>query len=68
MSKQVELSFKNKAVKMWLILMVPNLFVQICLTQFTEVPRFIPACLPAISLLVFFSWFYWYKRNEQPVV
>lgn len=65
MSKRFELSFKNKILKMILLIVVSTLFVQICLRLFTDLPRIIPAVIPLISLLVFFIWLYFYKQKKK---
>lgn len=65
MSDRFELSFKNKVVRLWLILMVPTVIVQIYLIQFTEYPRVISGGIPAISLMIFFSWLYFLKRKQK---
>lgn len=64
MSSRFEMSFKNKVVRMWLILMVPSVVVQLSLTLFTEVPSIIPAAIPAVPMTLFFVWLFFYNRSE----
>lgn len=63
MEDRFELSFKNKAVVMYLVLMLPTVAIQLVLTLFTDVPRIYPASLPAIPLLVYFIWLPLHKRK-----
>ena len=65
MNERFELSFKNKIVKMWFILMVPTAIVQLFLILFTDVAEIIPVALPVVPLLLFFIWLYFYKRNQK---
>ena len=41
MSDRFELSFKNKVVRMWLIIMVPTLIAEIFIFLFTEFSKYI---------------------------
>ncbi len=65
MSDRFELSFKNKVVRIWLIIMIPTVILQIFLILFTELPRVIPAGIPGLSWVSFFIWHYFYKRNQK---
>lgn len=65
MSERFELSFKNKIVRMWFILMIPTAIVQLFIILFTELPEIIPVAIPAIPLLIFFIWLYFYKRVQK---
>ncbi|CAM3067786.1 Sigma-Y antisigma factor component [Filibacter tadaridae] len=65
MSERFELSFKNKVVRMLLIIIVPTLFVQMFLRLFTELPRIIPAVIPVISLIVFSLGFIFINGNRR---
>lgn len=65
MSDRFELSFKNKVVRMWLLLMIPTVIVQIFLIQFTALPREVPAVIPAIPLTIFFIWLFLHKRKQK---
>ena len=60
MSYRFELSFKNKVVRMWLIIMVPAVIAEILIMQFTVIPVF-----PSISWTIFFIWLYFYKRKQK---
>ncbi|AMQ05277.1 hypothetical protein MKY15_12125 [Sporosarcina sp. FSL K6-1540] len=60
MSDRFELSFKNKVVRMWLIIMVPAVIAEILIMQFTAIP-----VLPSISWTIFFIWLYFYKRKQK---
>ena len=60
MSDRFELSFKNKVVRMWLIIMVPAVIAEILIMQFTVIPVF-----PSISWTIFFIWLYFYKRKQK---
>lgn len=61
MSDQFELSFKNKVVKMWLIIMVPTIIAEILIMQFTG----LTFLLSVISWMIFFMWHYFYKRKQK---
>ena len=63
MSDRFELSFKNKEVRMWLIIMVPAVIAEIFIMQFTK----IPGLFPIISWTIFFIWRYFYKRKQKKV-
>ncbi len=65
MNERFELSFKNKIVKMWFILMIPTAIVQLFLILFTDVAEIIPVVLPIVPLLLFFIWLYFYKRDQK---
>lgn len=67
MSDRFELSFKNKVVRIWLILMIPTTAIQIFLILFTEFPRVIPIIINAIFMIIFFIWLYHHKRNQKKV-
>lgn len=69
MNERFEVSFKNKALTMWLILMVPTVGIQLYLTLMTDIPRIYPASLPAIPMIYYFIWLFVYKkkRREQAV-
>ena len=58
MSDRFELSFKNKVVRMWLIIMIPALIVEILIVKFTKVPVF-----TLIPWAIFFVWYYFHKRK-----
>jgi hypothetical protein len=60
MSDRFELSFKNKVVRMWLIIMIPAVIAEILIIQFTKIPVF-----PSISWTIFFIWLYFYKRKQK---
>lgn len=60
MTDRFELSLKNKVVRMWLIIMVPALIVEIVMIQFTNIPVF-----TAIPWGIFFVWLYFHKRKEK---
>ena len=60
MSDRFELSFKNKVVRMWLIIMVPTLVAEILIMQFTKIPVF-----TSISGAIFFIWLYFHKRKQK---
>ncbi len=63
MNNRFELSFKNKVVRMWLIIMVPAVIVGIFIIQFTE----FPGLFPIIPWTIFFIWLYFYKRKQKKV-
>lgn len=65
MNERFELSFKNKVVRMWFILIGPTVVIQISLTLFTELPQIIPAAIPIVPLTIFFVWYYFYKREQK---
>lgn len=61
MSDRFELSFKNKVVRMWLIIMVPTVIIEIFIMLFTE----FPGLLSIISWTIFWIWLYFYKRKQK---
>ncbi|XKI11035.1 Permease [Sporosarcina sp. ANT_H38] len=61
MSDRFELSFKNKVVRMWLIIMVPTVIAEILLMQFNE----LTFLLSVISWTIFLIWHYFYKRKQK---
>lgn len=65
MNDRFEMSFKNKALTMWLILMVPTVIIQLYLTLFTDIPRIYPASLPAIPMISYFIWLRVYKKRKR---
>ncbi len=60
MSDRLELSFKNKVVRMWLIIMIPAVIAEILIMQFTKIPVF-----TTIPWIIFFIWLYFYKRKQK---
>jgi len=60
MSDRFELSFKNKVVRMWLIIMVPTLAAELLILKFTQIPFF---SLP--SWTIFFIWHYFYRKKQK---
>ncbi|GKV70120.1 hypothetical protein NCCP2716_26180 [Sporosarcina sp. NCCP-2716] len=65
MSSQFELSFKNRAVRMYLYLIIPAVLIQGYLIFFTNIPSIIPAALPTIPLLIFFVWLVLHKKKKE---
>lgn len=60
MSDRFELSFKNKVVRMWLMIMIPALIIELLLIQFTKIPIF-----TLIPWIIFFIWHYFYKKEQK---
>lgn len=60
MSDRFELSFKNKVVRMWLIIMVPAVIAEILIMQFTAIP-----VLPSISWTIFLFGFIFIRGNRR---
>lgn len=66
MSERFELSFKNKKVRVWLIIMIPTVIIEISLLIFTEIQQgYITGFFPLISWTVYFIWLYSYNRKQK---
>lgn len=65
MSERFELTITNPVVKMWLLLIIPTVLLQLFLLLFTDVTRMILALIPVLSLTIFIVWFYLHKRSIQ---
>lgn len=60
MSDRFELSFKNKVVRVWLIIMISAFIVELFMIQFTMIPIF-----TTIPWIMFFIWLYFYKKRQK---
>lgn len=60
MSDRFELSFKNKIVRVWLIIMISAFIVELFMIQFTMIPIF-----TTIPWIMFFIWLYFYKKRQK---
>ncbi|WP_085992134.1 hypothetical protein [Oceanobacillus senegalensis] len=63
--EEFELSFKNKYVRMWIIWVLPVIFLSTPLlflvpTKYEWVVTFIPIT----AVLIFYSWYKWDKRGR----
>lgn len=67
MSDRIELSFKNKVVRMAFIIMVPTIIAVILLLLATEIPAAYVTSLPLVSWTIFFVWLYFYKRKQKKI-
>ena len=68
MNDRFELSFKNKEVRVWLVIMVPTVIAGVLLILFSETPTsYVTSLLPLISWTLFFIWRYFYKKKQKKV-
>lgn len=68
MGERFELSFKNKEVRVWLVIMVPTVIAEVLLILFSETPTsYVTSLLTLISWTIFFIWRYFYKKKQKKV-
>ncbi len=68
MGDRFELSFKNKEVRVWLIIMVPTVIAKVLLILYSETPTgYITGLLPLISWTIFLIWRYFYKKKQKKI-
>ncbi len=68
MNDRFDLSFRNKEVRVWLVIMVPTVIAEVLLILFSETPTsYVTSLLPLISWTIFFIWRYFYKKKQKKV-
>ncbi|MFJ8462069.1 MULTISPECIES: hypothetical protein [Lysinibacillus] len=66
MSDRFELSFKNKEVRMWFVIMVPIFIAGILIAIFTEIQDlYITGSIPLIAWITYYIWRYLYRRKQK---
>ncbi|PKH11182.1 hypothetical protein [Planomicrobium sp. MB-3u-38] len=66
MAERVDMSFKNKEVKMWFMIMVP-VFILGSIALFTNEPtsRYLPFLIMMIGLAIYYSWRFSYRKKKK---
>lgn len=54
-----------KFLSMLFLIVGSTLLVQVSLRSFTDLPRMVPAVIPAITWIILIMWFYFYKRKQK---
>lgn len=67
MSDRFELSFKNKEVRMWLVIMVSAMIAGALIILFTKIRyRYnIAVSFPLMGWINFYLWRYLYRRKQK---
>ncbi|MFC3210235.1 hypothetical protein [Planomicrobium okeanokoites] len=66
MAERVDMSFKNKEVKMWFMIMLP-VFILGTIALFTSEPtsRYLPFLIMMIGLAIYYSWRFRYRKKKK---
>ncbi len=66
MAERVDMSFKNKEVKMWFLIMVP-VFVIGSITMLTEEPasRYLPFLILIAGWIIYYTWRFQYRKKKK---
>lgn len=66
MSFRFELSFKNKKVRIWFVIMVPVVLGSVLFMLFTEINyHSLVSLFPVMGWLIFYIWRYLYRRKQK---
>ena len=66
MSDRFELSFKNKEVRMWIVIMVLATIAETLIVLFTEIQHeYITGSFSLMAWTFFFVWRYLYRREQK---
>ena len=66
MSDRFELSFKNKEVRIWMVIMVLATIAGALIVLFTEIQHlFITGSFPVLAWMIFYIWRYFYRRKQK---
>ena len=66
MSDQFELSFRNKEVRIWIVIMVPAFIAEVLIMLFVGIQQpFITVLIPIMATMTFFVWRYLYRRKQK---
>ncbi|MEK4485415.1 hypothetical protein MHH81_07380 [Psychrobacillus sp. FSL H8-0484] len=66
MSDRFELSFKNKEVRIWFVIMVPVVIGSVLFMLFTEIKyQSLVSLFPVMGWLIFYIWRYLYRRKQK---
>ncbi|WP_372868839.1 hypothetical protein [Planomicrobium okeanokoites] len=66
MAERVEMSFKNKEVKMWFMIMAPFVIVGV-IALITSPPssRYIPFLILMIGYAIYYTWRFRYRKKKK---
>ncbi|RAZ77656.1 hypothetical protein DP120_09235 [Planococcus halotolerans] len=66
MAERVDMSFRNKEVKMWFIIMVP-IFIIGSIAMLTNEPasRYLPFLILMAGFATYYIWRYRYRRRKK---
>ncbi|HJF31347.1 MAG TPA: hypothetical protein K8V56_06150 [Sporosarcina psychrophila] len=66
MSDRFELNFKNKEVRIWLVIMIPAMIAGVLIMLFAETKQqYITSSFPVIAWMIFYIWRYFYRRKQK---
>lgn len=66
MADRVEMSFKNKEVKMWFVIMIPFfLIASFFLFEGNPANRSLPFLLLLLAWAIYYSWRYRYRKKQK---
>ncbi|WP_281863945.1 hypothetical protein [Planomicrobium okeanokoites] len=66
MAERVDMSFKNKEVKMWFMIMVPFVILGvIALINSTPSSRYIPFLILMIGYAIYYTWRFRYRKKNK---
>ncbi|WP_422122292.1 hypothetical protein DHX103_10810 [Planococcus sp. X10-3] len=66
MAERSEMSFKNKELKMWLIIIIPVMIIGgIALFAGEPYSRYIPFFTLLFGLVLYYSWRYRYRKKKK---
>lgn len=66
MAERVDMSFKNKEVKMWFVIMVPVFIIgSIALLTSEPASRYLPFLILMAGLSTYYIWRYRYRKKQK---
>lgn len=66
MAERVEMSFKNKEVKMWFLIMIPFFVIGSLVLFFgDQSTRYLPFLLIMAAWAIYYSWRYRYRKKRR---
>lgn len=66
MAERMEMSFKNKEVKMWFLIVTPFVVIGSLVLFFGDPStRFLPSLLLIVAWTIYYSWRYRYRKKRK---
>lgn len=66
MAERVDMSFKNKEVKMWFLIMVPVFIIgSIALFASEPASRYLPFLIMLAGLAIYYTWRFRYRKKKK---
>ncbi len=66
MSERLELSFKNKEVRIWFVMMMPAVIVGALIMFFVGIRyQYVAVLLILMAWVIFYIWRYFYRKKQR---